>query len=81
MTGTLLPHATVLNRLQWQWRELPYATNEDRCVFKTALTFVDSVPEIWGPLLQGRMLIVVPKSLTRDPEKFVHVLDKHKVNQ
>ncbi|XP_076622830.1 nonribosomal peptide synthetase ebony [Colletes latitarsis] len=79
--GVLLPHATVLNRLQWQWRELPYAANEKHCVFKTSLTFVDSVSEIWGPLLQGRTLVVVPKHVTKDPERFVQVLDKHKIQR
>ncbi|CAK9829208.1 Tyrocidine synthase 3 [Anthophora retusa] len=79
--GVLLPHATVLNRLQWQWRELPYAADEEHCVFKTSLTFVDSVSEIWGPLLQGRTLVVVSKHVTRDPEKFVAVLEKYKIQR
>nr|XP_012229480.1 PREDICTED: N-(5-amino-5-carboxypentanoyl)-L-cysteinyl-D-valine synthase [Linepithema humile] len=79
--GVLIPHATLLNRLQWQWRELPYADDEERCVFKTSLTFVDSVPEIWGPLLQNRTLVVVPKSVTKDPERFVPLLEKHQIQR
>lgn len=79
--GVLLPHATVLNRLRWQWRELPYAPDENHCVFKTSLTFVDSLSEIWGPLLQGRTVVVVPKHITKDPEKFVQMLDKHKIQR
>lgn len=79
--GVLIPHATLLNRLQWQWRELPYTDDEERCVFKTSLTFVDSVPEIWGPLLQNRTLIVVPKSVTKDPEKFIPLLEKHQIQR
>ncbi|EZA51013.1 Tyrocidine synthase [Ooceraea biroi] len=79
--GVLIPHTTLLNRLEWQWRELPYADDEERCVFKTSLTFVDSVPEIWGPLLQGRTLIVVPKSVTKDPERFVPLLEKHQIQR
>ncbi|XP_034177001.2 nonribosomal peptide synthetase ebony isoform X2 [Osmia lignaria lignaria] len=79
--GVLLSHATVLNRLRWQWRELPYKSDEQYCIFKTSLTFVDSVSEIWGSLLQGRCLVVVPKHVTRDPEKFVQVLEKHKIQR
>ncbi|XP_011864133.1 PREDICTED: putative acyl-activating enzyme 19 [Vollenhovia emeryi] len=79
--GVLIPHATLLNRLQWQWRELPYADDEKRCVFKTSLTFVDSVPEIWGPLLQSRALVIVPKSVTKDPEKFIPLLEKHQIQR
>ncbi|XP_077271508.1 beta-alanyl-bioamine nonribosomal peptide synthetase ebony-like [Temnothorax americanus] len=79
--GVLIPHATLLNRLQWQWRELPFADDEKRCVFKTSLTFVDSVPEIWGPLLQSRTLVIVPKSVTKDPEKFIPLLEKHQIQR
>lgn len=79
--GVLLRHATVLNRLHWQWRELPYGADETRCIFKTALTFVDSVPEIWGPLLRGRMLVIVPREVTKNPETFVQVLEKHKIQR
>lgn len=50
------------------------------CVFKTALTFVDSVSEIWGPLLSGLCILVVPKSLTKDPEKLVNLIDEYQVN-
>ncbi|KAK2589317.1 hypothetical protein KPH14_007867 [Odynerus spinipes] len=79
--GVLIRHATVLNRLHWQWRELPYAADEIRCIFKTALTFVDSVPEIWGPLLRGRTLVVVPREVTKNPERFVWMLEKHKIQR
>ncbi|XP_025157218.1 uncharacterized protein LOC105185311 [Harpegnathos saltator] len=79
--GVLIPHATLLNRLQWQWRKLPYADDEERCIFKTSLTFVDSVPEIWGPLLRARTLVVVPKSVTKDPERFVPLLEKHQIQR
>ncbi|EGI63523.1 PREDICTED: N-(5-amino-5-carboxypentanoyl)-L-cysteinyl-D-valine synthase isoform X1 [Acromyrmex echinatior] len=79
--GVLIPHTTLLNRLQWQWREFPYADDEERCVFKTSLTFVDSVPEIWGPLLQSRTLVIVPKNITKDPEKFIPLLEKHQIQR
>ncbi|XP_063980695.1 beta-alanyl-bioamine nonribosomal peptide synthetase ebony [Diachasmimorpha longicaudata] len=79
--GVRLPHATLINRLQWQWRELPFKDDEKLCIFKTALTFVDSAPEIWGPLLQGRTIIVVPKQITKDPERFINTLEKHKIQR
>lgn len=79
--GVRLPHASLSNRLRWQWRVLPYSSTEERCVFKTALTFVDSAPEIWAPLLQGRTVVVVPKHVTKDPERFVQVLEKHQIER
>ncbi|XP_067010467.2 beta-alanyl-bioamine nonribosomal peptide synthetase ebony-like [Anabrus simplex] len=79
--GVRLPHRVVLNRLCWQWREFPYGPEERVCVFKTAVTFVDSVAELWGPLLQGRAVLVVPKKVTQDPQLLIAVLDQHKVER
>lgn len=44
--GVRLPHSTILNRLQWQFETFPYSSTEKTAVFKTALTFVDSVSEV-----------------------------------
>lgn len=54
--GVRLPHSIILNRLQWQFETFPYSNTEKVGVFKTALTFVDSVAELWGPLINGTNL-------------------------
>ena len=51
--GVRLLHRAALNRMCWYWRTFPYAADEV-FVFKTTLTFVDSIAEIWSTLLQGR---------------------------
>ncbi|KAK4875342.1 hypothetical protein RN001_011764 [Aquatica leii] len=79
--GVRLPHVMILNRLQWQFKTFPYSNTETICVFKTALTFVDSVSEIWGPLINGRTLLVVPKFVTQNPEELVSVLEKYKIER
>lgn len=79
--GVRLPHAVVLNRLRWQWRTFPYGSQERVCIFKTALTFVDSVGELWGPLLQERSVLVVPREVTKDPERLLRVLEDHKIER
>ncbi|XP_003425501.1 dimodular nonribosomal peptide synthase isoform X1 [Nasonia vitripennis] len=79
--GVRLPYTALLNRLAWQWKTLPYASDEDFCIFKTALTFVDSVCEIWGPLLQGRTLVVISRHVTKDPERFTAALNKYKIQR
>lgn len=56
--GVRLPHSIIQNRLQWQFEAFPYSSTERTAVFKTALTFVDSVSEIWGPLLNSEYIYV-----------------------
>lgn len=77
--GVRIPHKAILNRLQWQFKTFPYSVTEKVCIFKTALTFVDSVAEIWGPLVNGLSLLVVPKVVTKNPEVFIELLERYKV--
>ncbi|XP_053669616.1 mycosubtilin synthase subunit C [Anopheles nili] len=79
--GVRLNHETILNRLQWQWNRFPYSPTERIGVFKTALTFVDSVTEIWGPLLNGMAIVVVPKKITNNPEKLVDLLEHYRIER
>lgn len=78
-TGVRLSYSAICNRLWWQFRTFPYTDTEITCVWKTALTFVDSVCEIWGPLLHGRTLLILSKETTRDPQKLVKVLAQNQV--
>lgn len=81
-TGVRLPHRAVYNRLNWQWNRFPYGETERMCVFKTSLTFVDSVAEIWAPLLHDkpRCLMVVSKAVTKDPERLINALHENKAS-
>ncbi|XP_014252851.1 uncharacterized protein LOC106668519 isoform X2 [Cimex lectularius] len=82
--GVRLRNSSTLNRLRWQWRVVPFAETEDHSVFKTSLTFVDSVCEIWAPLLEptrGRTLVVIPSATTTNPQKLVALLNKYKVER
>jgi acyl-coenzyme A synthetase/AMP-(fatty) acid ligase len=79
--GVRLRHCIVQNRLEWQWKRFPYSDTEIYGIFKTALTFVDSVTEIWGPLLNGMTLVVVPKEVTKNPSRLVEVLEEFKIER
>ena len=72
--GVRLNHGTILHRLKWQCRTFPYSQGEVGC-FKTSLTFVDSIAEIWGPLLAGKPLQIVPKDVVQDTERLISLLD------
>ncbi|KAL0811268.1 hypothetical protein ABMA28_009686 [Loxostege sticticalis] len=79
--GVRLPYSAICNRLWWQFRTFPFSSNEVNCVWKTALTFVDSVCEIWGPLLHGRTLVILSREMTRDPQKLVRILSDNQVQR
>jgi len=55
-----------MNRLNWQWEQFPFRSNE-RCCFKTTSTFIDSVAEIFAPLLQGYSITIFGKHITTHP--------------
>lgn len=79
--GVRIRNSSCLNRLQWGWRQFPFSASERVCVFKTALTFVDSVPELWGSLLAGRPVLVLPKEVTSNPQRLVPVLHQYKIGR
>ncbi|CAH1993810.1 unnamed protein product [Acanthoscelides obtectus] len=79
--GVRLPHRVIQNRLQWQFKRFPYSSTEKVCIFKTALTFVDSVSEIYGPLISGLAILVVPKAVTKDPQQLVALLEEYKIER
>jgi non-ribosomal peptide synthetase component F len=78
--GVRLTHRNIYHRLNWQWRTFPFIAGEV-CCFKTALTFVDSIAEIWAPLLKAVPIVIIPKIITQNPEVFIATLESHCVTR
>ncbi|WP_241392682.1 non-ribosomal peptide synthetase [Rippkaea orientalis] len=78
--GILGLHRGAVNRLTWMWRTYPFAPGEVTCQ-KTSLNFVDSVWELFGPLLQGIPTVLVPQEVLIDPHRLVQTLGKHQVTR
>ena len=78
--GVLSAHRASVNRFAWMWRTYPFVTGEV-CCQKTSLTFVDSIWEIFGPLLQGVPLVIIPESVVKDPQRFVAALAANRVTR
>ena len=57
--GVAVAHRQLLNRFAWMWRAHPFSDGEVGCQ-KTALGFVDSIWEIFGPLLRAVPVVIVP---------------------
>ncbi|GHO51756.1 non-ribosomal peptide synthetase [Ktedonobacter robiniae] len=78
--GVLGTHRASLNRFHWMWTQYPFAADEV-CAQKTTLNFVDAVWEIFGPLLQGVRLVLVPETTVKDPQPFLDLLAQHRVSR
>jgi amino acid adenylation domain-containing protein len=78
--GVLSTHRASVNRFSWMWRQYPFAPGEVGCQ-KTALSFVDSIWEIFGPLLQGVPLVIIPDDTVKDPQRFIAALSVNKVTR
>jgi amino acid adenylation domain-containing protein len=68
-------HRGIVNRLQWMWKQFPFATDEVACA-RAPLNFVDSVWELFGPLLQGIPNVLIPDTAARDPQALVEMLEQ-----
>jgi amino acid adenylation domain-containing protein len=76
--GVLGCHRGAVNRLNWN----PYPfTQEDICCQKTSLNFVDSVWEIFAPLLHGRPTVIISDESLKDPHQLVQTLCTRQVTR
>jgi len=55
------------------WEIFPFELGEI-CCQKTSLSFVDSVWEIFGPLLQGIPIVIIPDAVLKEPSQLVQAL-------
>ena len=78
--GVLGLHRGGVNRMEWMWRAFPFEQQEV-CCQKTFLGFVDSVWEIFGPLLKGTPSVIVPDEVVKDPDSFINLLARHQVTR
>ena len=71
--GVVGLHRGAVNRFAWMWRAYPFVS-DDVCCLKTSLNFVDSLSEIFVPLLQGVTTVIVPDDAAKDPRRLVDLL-------
>jgi len=68
--------AGLLNRVEWAQQAFPLRTT-DVVAFKTAPCFVDSLWEIFHPLLAGAAILAVPLRTASDPLRLLRALGRH----
>ena len=78
--GVIGLHRGAINRFSWMWQSYPF-TDVDVCCQKTSLSFVDSVAEIFVPLLKGIPSLIVSDEAVRDPHLLAETLGAHSVTR
>ncbi|XP_078673121.1 phenolphthiocerol/phthiocerol polyketide synthase subunit C-like [Branchiostoma floridae x Branchiostoma belcheri] len=74
-------HAGLLNRLKSTWQHFPHQTN-DICCLKSPLTGrVDAMLELFGPLLQGVPVVIIPMALLFHPAQLLKCISDHKITR
>ncbi len=73
-------HRASMNRFSWMWGRYPFVDGEV-CCQKTFLGFVDSIWEIFGPLLQGVPSVILPDEALIDPAQMVQLLSEYEVSR
>ncbi len=78
--GVVGLHGATVNRLEWMYRRYPFAA-EEVCCQKTPLSFVDSIWEIFGPLLHGVPLVILRDDVVKDVNRFIGALHDARVTR
>jgi amino acid adenylation domain-containing protein len=78
--GVICKHSSLINRIQWYWRTYP-SKSDETCIFLANVSFVDSLGEIFAPLLHGVKLIIAPAQTPADPELLITYLTKYAVTR
>lgn len=78
--GVILRTESLINRFEWMWKYYPFENNEI-CCQKTPIGFVDSLWEMFGPLLKGIPILVISSELGKDPVQMVNVMIQNGVTR
>lgn len=78
--GVIGMQKAIINRCNWMWRTYPFE-EDDICCHKTSLCFVDSVCEIFSPLLKGVPLVIIPNKVLLDINKLLQFLAANKITR
>jgi amino acid adenylation domain-containing protein len=78
--GVVCYHHSILNRFNWYWKNYPFMPDE-RCIQKAALTFVDSIQELFCPLLQGIRVDILAEKARSHIGEFLDFLLRHDITR
>ncbi|MDD2401502.1 MAG: amino acid adenylation domain-containing protein [Clostridia bacterium] len=77
--GVLIEHGAVINGIVWCQKHFNYGA-EDVFLVKTSISFVDSLREIFSPLISGGKILISGFEGDRDIRKIIAGIEKEKVS-
>jgi amino acid adenylation domain-containing protein len=78
--GAMNEHRGMVNRICVQ-SAIEAISSGDICCQKTSVSFVDAVFEIFGPLCNGRPLVIVPAATVRDIREMGSLIARERITQ
>ncbi|MHC4822413.1 MAG: non-ribosomal peptide synthetase [Planctomycetota bacterium] len=78
--GVVGTHRGVLRCITWEQETAPWEEGEVGC-HQTKIDFVDSLHEVFSPLLNGRPVLVVHEKVVRDPVALLPFLAENDVSR
>lgn len=78
--GVVGLHRGIINRCSWMWQTYPFGENEICCLI-AKISFVDSIWGMFGPLLQGIRLVVIPEEVVQDPVQLIQQLAAKRITR
>lgn len=78
MKGVRFSHFTLFFRISWQSVSYPFNDSEHNCVFKTSISFIDHVTELWCPLVSSKTLFVMAND---DPKSLIWLMEEKQVQR
>ncbi|QRN93750.1 amino acid adenylation domain-containing protein [Archangium violaceum] len=76
--GVPITHGSMRGYLEWALQAFGYGA-EDVLLGTSSLCFDASVRQVLAPLLAGATLVCCPRSLARDPERLLEIVDRERV--
>ncbi|NEA32354.1 amino acid adenylation domain-containing protein [Streptomyces sp. SID13031] len=76
--GVALTHRALANRLAWGQQVLDYKP-DSVALSKSGIGFVDAMTELFGPMIAGTRIVVVPAETAQDPAALLDTIARHHV--
>nr|WP_239062464.1 non-ribosomal peptide synthetase [Streptomyces sp. SID13031] len=76
--GVAVSHRALVNRLAWGEQVLKYEPGSV-ALSKSGVGFVDAVTELFGPMIAGTRVVVVPAETAQDPVGLLDTIARHRV--